>query len=101
MLAGMGTFLNQANWKSLAALAATILGMIDPGHTWSSGIQALVIGIGGGFLAIDHAVSAYIEGVHTKAVINQTATKAATDTASVGHALADAVAHLTAGAPHG
>jgi hypothetical protein len=95
----VGTLLNQINWKSLAALVATVIGMINPGGTFDHGIQALVIAIGGGFLAIDHAVSAYIEGVHTKATTAAISAKGASDAAGVGHALSDVMAHLTATGP--
>lgn len=95
----MGTLLNQVNWKSLAAFAVVIVGMIDPSGTWGTGLQELIIGMGGAFLTVDHLVSAYIEGVHTKAVSTAVGAKSASDVASVGHALTDAVAHLTATGP--
>lgn len=74
----MGTMLNQINWKSLLAVVAGVLAWVDPGHGLSTTLQAIFASGAALFLAVDHGVSAYIEGVHTKAVTASTTTTTTT-----------------------
>ena len=96
----MGTMLNQINWKSLLAVVAGVLAWVDPGHGLSTTLQAIFAASAGLFLAVDHGVSAYIEGVHTKAVTSSTTTtttKAATPSPEekLMEALQSALSHAT------
>ncbi len=95
----MGTMLNQINWKSLLAVVAGVLAWVDPGHGLSTTLQAIFAAGSALFLAVDHGVSAYIEGVHTKAVTSSTTTttKAATPSPEekLMEALQSALSHAT------
>lgn len=96
----MGTMLNQINWKSLLAVVAGVLAWVDPGHGLSTTLQAIFAAGAALFLAVDHGVSAYIEGVHTKAVTSSTTTtttKAATPSPEekLMEALQAALSHAT------
>lgn len=97
----MGTMLNQINWKSLLAVVAGVLAWVDPGHGLSTTLQAIFAAGSALFLAVDHGVSAYIEGVHTKAVTGSTTTTTTTKAATVSpeeklmEALQAALSHAT------